>query len=67
VVQPLLSDWTAELEQMTGRSFDEWQSVKLGAGNYEQAVREEVWLPEGVVKDSSGRAMPLLAQPGFSM
>jgi hypothetical protein len=66
-VQPLLSDWTAELEQMTGRSFDEWHSVKLGAGCYEPAVREEVWLPEGVVKDSAGRAMPLLAQPGFSM
>jgi hypothetical protein len=54
-VQPLLADWIAELEEVVGRSFDEWQSIKAGTGCYESAAARDVWLPEELVEALGSR------------
>ncbi|MGH7508348.1 MAG: sulfotransferase family protein [Gemmatimonadales bacterium] len=49
-VQPLLADWIAELEALTGRSYDEWLSREAGtASDHPLPQPPDVWLPEGVL------------------
>ncbi len=52
-VQPLLAGWVAELEDLTGRSYDEWPSRKAGTTS-EHPLPPDVWLPEELLhaKDS---------------
>jgi Sulfotransferase family len=54
-VQPLFADWIAELEEVVGRSFDDWQSIRAGTGCYESAAASDVWLPEELVEALGSR------------
>ena len=54
-VQPLLAEWIAELEELTGRSYAEWPSAKLEPGSEPLPSPEDVWLPEGIRRTKRGR------------
>jgi hypothetical protein len=66
-VQPLFADWIAELEELTGRSFQEWRSMKEGTASYESGALTDVWLPDEVLEESVGRGLPLLPRSGCPM
>jgi hypothetical protein len=50
-VQPLLADWIAELEDLTGRSYGDWPSRAGGATSEDPVAQPaDVWLPEEVLQ-----------------
>lgn len=50
-VQPLFADWIAELEELTGRSYEEWTAGKADpAFEHTLPLPSDVWLPEGVLQ-----------------
>ena len=59
-VQPLFADWITELEELTGRAFDEWRTLKPGTGDKGPAPAD-VWLPDGLLEQPARRAAPILA------
>jgi hypothetical protein len=45
-VQPLLADWIAELEDLTGRSYGDWPSRNRGTSS--EVPLADVWLPKEI-------------------
>lgn len=54
-VQPLFVDWLSELEGLTGRSYDEWPSVKPDTAEHPPTKPGDVWLPEEVLYEDGNR------------
>jgi hypothetical protein len=51
LVQPLLADWVAELQELTGRSYYEWASGATDMDYEDVFEHSAIWLPEGVLHE----------------